>query len=469
MNQYDVIVIGCNVSSLISALSLLNDGYKVLLVDNRNTIGEINGITKLGRYTFYNNFNNLYLNNGMSNYSLNRILDICGIKERLDYVTLDNLCNIKINDKEYILPLGIDNFTNYLEELLPGSKSKLDTLFKVALECRDGLDYIVSNVGKTNFDYVKKEYSNFYNLCYLSLEEGLNKISIDGDLKEILSRLCIYYGTDINNMSYVEYLVFLVNIVEYGVQFIKGDLLNLLLNEYIKKNGYIRLKSNVVNLIIDDEIVNGIRLSTGEVIYSNKVVVSEDIKNVYGNMIEAKDVPRRALKHINKRVSGNKVFSIYLGLNIDLKDSINSNNYIFNNMIVNIDTSDEVSTISIQYILKDNVFIESVNTRNYYLTMERKVKKILDELENNMSIKIFDNIEEIKVVSPFNQEVFDIKLNIDEGIVSKILNSNNERYIKGLCVCSGLNGDIYGYRSNLVSGIEVFNYYKNEGDLSEKI
>jgi hypothetical protein len=123
MNQYDVIVIGCNVSSLISALSLLNDGYKVLLVDNRNTIGEINGITKLGRYTFYNNFNNLYLNNGMSNYSLNRILDICGIKERLDYVTLDNLCNIKINDKEYILPLGIDNFTNYLEELLPGSRA----------------------------------------------------------------------------------------------------------------------------------------------------------------------------------------------------------------------------------------------------------------------------------------------------------------------------------------------------------
>ena len=41
MNQYDVIVIGCNISSLISAISLLNDGYKVLLIDKRNTIGEI--------------------------------------------------------------------------------------------------------------------------------------------------------------------------------------------------------------------------------------------------------------------------------------------------------------------------------------------------------------------------------------------------------------------------------------------
>jgi hypothetical protein len=231
--------------------------------------------------------------------------------------------------------------------------------------------------------------------------------------------------------------------------------------------GYSIVMFSGISLIIDEKIVNGIRLSTGEVIYTEKVVVSEDIKNVYGNMIEAKDVPRRALKHINRRVPGSKVFSIYLGLNIDLKDSINSNNYIFNNMVVNIDTSDDVSTISIQYILKDNVFIESVNTRNYYLTIERKVKKILEELETNMDIKIFDNIEEIKVVSPFNQEVFDTKLNINESIVSRILNCNNEIYIKGLYVCSGLNGDIYGYRSNIISGIEAFNCLKNEGDLND--
>ena len=57
MNRYDVIVVGCNVSSLISAILLLNDGYKVLLVDKKNTIGEISSSIKIGRYTFYNNFN----------------------------------------------------------------------------------------------------------------------------------------------------------------------------------------------------------------------------------------------------------------------------------------------------------------------------------------------------------------------------------------------------------------------------
>lgn len=466
MNQYDVIVIGCNVSSLISALTFLNNGYKVLMVDKRNTIGEINSTFKLGRYTFYNSFNNLYLRNNTFNYSLNKVLDTCGVKDRLEFLSVDNICSIRIKDKEYILPFGIDTFVNYLDKEIPDSKERLEQLFKIAIECRDGIDYIVSNKDNINFDYVKKEFKEFNNLCYITLEEGLIKLGIVGELKEILSRLCIYYGSDSNNISFVEYLVFLVNIVERGVQVIKGDLLNLLLNEYISRNGYIRLKSNVVSLIIDDKIVNGIRLSTGKVIYANKVIVSEDIKNVYGNMIEQADISRRTLKHINKIEYGNKVFSIYLGLNKKLKD-IKSYTYVFNNMIVNIDNSDDVSTINIQYILKDNLFIESVNTRNYYFTIERKVKKILEEVECNLNTKICDYIEEIKVVGPFNQDVFDTKLNINEGIVSRILNSNNERYIKGLYVCGGLNGDIYGYRSNIVSGAYAFNCLKNEGDLND--
>ena len=469
MKLYDVIVIGCNISSLISAISLLNDGYKVLLIDKRNTIGEIINTIRLGRYTFNTEFNNMYLRNNTFNYSLNKILSNCGIKDRLEYKSIDNLCNIKIKDNEYVLPFGIDMFINYLDSKISDSKDKLDSLFKIAIESRDVLDYIVNNLNNIDFNYVKKEYKDFYNICDLSLEDGLSKLEINGELKEILTKFSIYFGVDSNSLSFVEYLVFLVNIVERGVQINRDNLLELLLNDYISRDGNIRLKTNVVSLIIDEDCINGVRLSTGEVIYTEKVVVDGDIANVYGNMIEAKDVPRIALKHINKVDKGNKVFSIYLGLNIDLKDmDILGNNYIFDNMIISIDTQDEVSVMSIQYILKDNVFIESVNTRNYNYTIDRMTKKILDEIQSNLNIKIYENIEEIKVITPFEQDIFSTKLNMNESILAKILNSNNERYIKGLYVCDGLNGDIYGYRSNIMSGLNVINYYKNEGDLSEK-
>lgn len=468
MKLYDVIVIGCNISSLISAISLLNEGYKVLLVDKRNTIGEIINTTRLGRYTFNTEFNNMYLRNNTFNYSLNRILSNCGIKDRLEYKNIDNFGVIKTKDNEYTLPFGIDTFISYLDSKISDSKKKLDNLFKLGIECREALDYIVNNINKLDFNCVKKEYKEFYDICNLSLEEGLKKLEIDNELKDVLTKLCIYFGSDSNNISYVEYLVFLVNIVERGVQVSHDNLLELLLNDYISRDGYIRLKTNVVNLIIDDYCVNGVRLSTGEVIYTEKVVVDGDIAYVYGNMIEQKDIPRIALKHINKREKGNKVFSIYLGLNINLKDmNIIGDNYISDNMIINIDSKDEISIISIQYILKDNVFIESINTRNYYYTVDRMTKKILDEVQSYLNIKLYDCIEEIKVITPFEQDVFSTKLNINESILAKILNRDKEKYIKGLYICDGLNGDIYGYRSNIVSGFDVVDYFKNEGDLSE--
>ena len=337
MNQYDVIVIGCNVSSLISALSFLNEGYKVLLVDNRSTLGEIINTTRLGRYKFNMEFNNLYLKNNTFNYSLNKVLSSCGINDRLEFKSINNLCSVRVSDKEYILPFGIESFISYLDKEIPNSKDKLDKLFGLALECRDVLDYIVDNINNIDFNYIKKDKKEFYNICNLTLEEGLNKLDINDEIKEVLTILCIYFGSDSNNLSYVEYLVFLVNIVERGIQVNNDNLLELLLNNYISRDGILRLKSNVVNLIVDDEIINGVRLSNGEVIYTERVVISDNLKHVYGNLIEPKDIPRKALRHINKFEEGYKVFSLYLGLNINLKEfNISEYNYIFNNMIVNV-------------------------------------------------------------------------------------------------------------------------------------
>ncbi len=460
MNRYDAIVIGCNVSSLVSALLLLNDGYKVLVLDKRNTIGEITNTTRIGRYTFVSNFNNLYLRNNTFRYSLNKVLDTCKIKDNIVFEEIDNLCTVVIKDKSYVLPFGIDTFITYLDSEVPGNKDKLNKLFEMAKVARDAIDYIVTNKDNVDYSYIKKEYKEFYDVVNLSLEEGLDKLEIDPIIKDILSKLCIYFGSDINNISYVEYLVFLINIVERGIHVLKDDLLNILLNNYLNRDGQIRLKSKVVNLIIDDYIINGVRLDTGEVIYTEKVIVDSNENHVYGNMIEAKDVPRKALKHMNKKESGRNVFSIYIGINTD----INLNGiYILDNMLVSMNNN----VLSINYVFKDNVFIESINTRNYYFTIDRMTKKIIDEFEDKLNIKISNYIEEIKVVSPFMQEVFDTKLNINEGIVPRILNRKNERYIKGLYVCSGLNGDIYGYRSNIMSGLGAIDTFKNEGDLSD--
>ena len=46
MNNYDVVVVGAGISGLVSSLTLLSDGYKVLLVDEHTNIGGLNSVIK---------------------------------------------------------------------------------------------------------------------------------------------------------------------------------------------------------------------------------------------------------------------------------------------------------------------------------------------------------------------------------------------------------------------------------------
>ena len=88
-------------------------------------------------------------------------------------------------------------------------------------------------------------------------------------------------------------------------------------------------------------------------------------------------------------------------------------------------------------------------------------KKIIDEL----NINIYDYMEEIKVISPFFKDVFDYKINNNDSFIARWMNRDKERYIDGLYIMDGLNGDIFGYNSSLLSGIKVID--RNEGDSHE--
>lgn len=457
MDQYDAIVIGCNINSLISALRLLNSNKKVLLIDKKNTIGELVSNSKIGRYTINYDIHHLYLKNNTFNYSLNKILNACNIEERINFKNIDNICTIKIREKEYILPFGIETFINYLDNEFNGSKESLNKLFSLARIVREVYDNVYSD--KIDFNNLDKE---FIKIIGMSLDKGLDYLKFNDDVKELLIKLCILFGTESNNLSFIDYLLFLINIVERGIQVTNTNLLKLLLYEFIKQGGFLRLNSKVVNLIIDDNIINGIRLDNGEVIYTTNVITGIKMSTIYGDLISSSEVPRIALKHINKREDGYKVFSIHLVLNKDVSHLGIKNyiNIINDNMIVYGDNN----ILSIHYILKDNVFIESINNKNYYFAIDRMTKKILDELD----IDLYNYIEEIKVINPFiNKHVFDYKININDSWIVKELNRNNERYIKGLYVCEGLNGDIFGYNSSIMSGSDIVNYFKDEGDNNE--
>lgn len=490
--NYDVIVVGSGNSGLISAITLLNDKRKVLLLDSNNNIGGFNKGVVSGRFEFETSIHNLYFKDSDKvKNSLNEILNKCSIKDNVKFSTLNEVCKVVTPDKTFTIPFGIDNYIKMVEELVPGSEESLNTFFELAKECREALDYVVHNKDYLDYEHIKDYYNNFMRVSPYSVSKVLDAIGMPLAVQEIINALWIYFGSTETEISFVEYAVFLLNVIEYGLQVPDErsyGVSMMLANNFLERGGEIRLNSKVVNLILDDDKVNGVRLVDGTIYYADKVIVNSSLTNVYTKLIKAEDVPRAAIKNIQRRELGYKLFSVHLGLNRSVEElGLDKYTYILysgldsdaestkmeqfypdnqfvvvhNNGVKDISPAG-TSMITLNTMFMVDCFSDVVGEENYYNLVQNMAFELIRSFEKKVEVSIKEYIEEIKIVTPLDNikvgdypdgSVFGYKLKGHDNLLPRILNNPNEQYIKGLYVCGGFDGDIYGYSSSLVSGL----------------
>lgn len=504
MNEYDAIVVGSGNSGLISALSLLNEGKKVLLLEANNNIGGISrGVVK-GRFEFESSIHNLYLkNNSNIKCKLDEIFKKLDIEDEIRFSSLPEVARIITPNADYTIPFGVDNFIAKMDEWFVGCRDSVVTFFDLARECREALDYIVENLDKINYDYIKKNYNNFMIISNNSVSRVLDAINMPLAAQELINSLWMYFGSTETEISFVEYSVFLLNALECGLQVPNDRSYGVSLtiaNRFLEKGGELRLNNEVANLVIEDGKVNGVRLKEGTLLYANKVVVNSSLHNVYGNLISPENVPRKALKNINKREIGARTLTVYLGLNrsaselklynysyilLDSLDSdveynkmlqVSNDNQIaivYNNAINNV-SPNGTCMMSLTTIFFEDAFGEYITEEKYQTLVDDIVKHLIDIFQKRTGVIIQDYIEEIHVVTPLDYasisnvpsgSIFGYRLRGLDNLLPRLLNRSNENYINGLTLCGGFDGDAFLYNSSLVSGIMASNdLLKNEGD-----
>ena len=369
----------------------------------------------------------------------------------------------------------------------------------MAKECRDALDYVVSNSSSLDYDYIKENYANFMRVSNSSVSRVLDAINMPLLAQDLINSLWMYFGSTETEVSFVEYAVFLINALEYGIRVPNQrsyDVSLTVANCFLEQGGEIRFNSEVVNLIIEDNKINGVKLKDGTLFYSDKVVVNGSLNNVYGSLISPENVPREGLKNVNKREIGAKSLTVHLGLNRNAKDlkldnysyillnSLNSDSE-YNKMLY-VNNGNEIAIVhnnaiedfspngtcivSLTTMFFENSFDEYVSEEKYYSTMDDIVSWLIDVFEKRTKIIIRDYIEELYVETPLDYasisnspsgSIFGYKLKGLENLLPKLLNRNNEQYVTGLSTCGGFEGDAFGYSSALISGIMAAN------DLSE--
>lgn len=484
--EYDVCVVGAGISGLIAANVLLEKGNKVLVLEKQNKVGGI-AINKVkGRFEFKYPLLNLYIDNDKFPYSLNRIVD-----NDLEFVKLNDLFRVYSPKSDITVSSNKAKFKEILTSLAPDSVEVINTFFDLAYECKDAMNYIASNPYNFDMEFIKKEFNNFMRVSSYSVSQVMDSLGIPIFVQEIINSFWMLYGSSETSISFIDYATNLVNALDYGVKVpVEGSygVAISLAERFLVMGGEIKLNSEVVNIIVEDNQVNGVKLADGKTIYCNRVVVNAGLDTVYGKLIKPEDAPRDALRNVNSREKGAKLFTVNLGLNRSIEDLGITNylSFVYHSLdsdlemekmkemgwrnlfvvvpnIVDRDASPEgTSIISLNTLFFDDVFSEYTDRKNYERDVNEIAQRMIDTFQKYTKINIANYIEEIDIISPIDAAVktnnldgnlFGFRLNNLDNYLPRELNKNNEKYIKGLETCGGFDGDFYGYNSNLYSGL----------------
>ena len=265
MMEYDVCVVGAGISGLIAANVLLEKGNKVLVLEKQNKVGGI-AINKVkGRFEFKYPLLNLYIDNDKFPYSLNRIVD-----NDLEFVKLNDLFRVYSPKSDITVSSNKAKFKEILTSLAPDSVEVINTFFDLAYECKDAMNYIASNPYNFDMEFIKKEFNNFMRVSSYSVSQVMDSLGIPIFVQEIINSFWMLYGSSETSISFIDYATNLVNALDYGVKVpVEGSygVAISLAERFLVMGGEIKLNSEVVNIIVEDNEVNGVKLADGKTIY----------------------------------------------------------------------------------------------------------------------------------------------------------------------------------------------------------
>jgi len=483
--EYDVCVVGAGISGLMAANKLIDEGNKVLVLDAHNKVGGLSTSIVKGRFEFNYPSLGLYVGNDKFPYSINSLLD-----NDIEFVKSNDLFRVYSPKSDITLMANKAKAIELLSSLAPDANQSVLTFFDLAYECRDALNYIASKKSDIDMDFIKEEFNNFMRVASYSVSQVMDSLGLPIFVQEIINSYWMLYGSSETSISFVDYATNLVNAIEFGIKVPVNGSYGVALSlaeRFLALGGEIKLNSEVVNIIVEDGCVNGIKLADGKIIYCNRLVVNSSLDVIYSKLIKPEDVPRDALKDINSREKGAKLFTVNLGLNRGIEE-LGIKNYMafvyhsldsdlemekMNEMgwrnicavcpnVISPDASPEGTTIlSLNTMFFSDAFEEYTDTNNYYRDLNEIAQRVIDTYQKFTKINVASFIEEIDIVSPvdvaastnnIDGNAFGFRLKDYDNCLPRYLNRKNEKYIKGLEVCGGFDGDFYGYNSNLYAG-----------------
>lgn len=328
-DHYDVVIIGASLAGLSSALTLLDKGYDVLVLEQHNLPG---GVATS------------FVRNGIElEASLHEMLSIgsdsCPLKIRkylenhhiyVDWVRIPIAYRYVSNKLDVLIHTGENgDFSIPAKEIAYASgdrtgktEKEIKRFLEFCLKIHDEADAVtLKHLPK--MEMILK-HTDLVRILGYSFKEVLDTFDLPDRAKELLSAYWMYLGSPIEDVPFVIYAYMLSDYLGYGAyipRHTSHELSLKMCEEVMKMGAQVEFSQKVDKILVNDKKVRGVRLNNGIEIKCDYVISGAYPSVVYGHMIEPKnEVPSQAIKTVNAMDIGVSCFSLVMVLDNDYKE-----------------------------------------------------------------------------------------------------------------------------------------------------
>lgn len=342
--DWDAVVIGAGVGGLTTAAYLATNGQRVLVLEGSPVIGgSAQEFTRNKVFHFATGAH--YIGDCEPGGVIPTVLRGVGLENEVTFTAMDpdEFDRLIGPGLDFRIPRGWQAFEDRLVGLFPREARGIRRTLTVLREAGEALDVVGAPPLPTPLDLARHPRALWPLLrgaITLKMLFDMNRLSEPA--RAAIGYIQAFVLLPSDRLPAAMYAVALHHYVKSGGWFVEGgvDRIPHALARVVRcHGGEVRTRAMVDKILVDRGRATGVRLNTGTEISAGVVVCNADIKTTYSKLIDPEHTSVAKRRWIEKATLTPTIFSVYLGLDIDLREHMPAQN------VFGVSTLDVDSTI----------------------------------------------------------------------------------------------------------------------------
>ena len=329
MEQFDTIIIGSGVGGLATAICLARAGQKVLVLEQHYVPGGWSHSFTLNGQRFSPGVHYVgFMDEGQSTNELYRGL---GIANDMVFFRMNKngYEHCMINNETFDLPAGVENLNTVLAARFPNEEKNIRKYLTLVQRVTYELQLIPKLTGWWQKITVPFRTKHFGKFALFPLKKVIGWHIKDPLLKAVLNIQCGDHGLPPNRACFPVHCSVMSHYFDGGFYPMGGGggIVKAMTNGIKRNGGEIRVKQDVVKILIENKKVIGIQLKNGDKIIAKNIVSNADPSITYLNLIGKEHLSSKLIKKLEKTKYSVTSLILFLTLDIDVtKFGVDSGN-----------------------------------------------------------------------------------------------------------------------------------------------